>query len=40
VLAQAIALGHVESIDAAREIVRRSFRLETFRPRAASAPGR
>jgi sugar (pentulose or hexulose) kinase len=32
ILVQAIALGHLESHEAAREVVRQSFELKTFTP--------
>jgi sugar (pentulose or hexulose) kinase len=36
ILVQAIALGHLESIDAAREVVRNSFELKTYLPQDAA----
>ena len=36
ILVQAIALGHLESHEAAREVVRNSFALQTFTPQAAA----
>ena len=35
VIVQALALGHIESQDQAREIVRQSFKMETITPHAA-----
>jgi rhamnulokinase len=35
VIVQALALGHLESLDQARDLVRTSFRMETITPRAA-----
>jgi len=34
VLMQAVALGHLASLGEAREVVRRSFGIETYEPRA------
>jgi rhamnulokinase len=36
ILVQAIALGHLESLEAAREVVRNSFVLETYQPQDAA----
>jgi rhamnulokinase len=35
ILVQAIALGHLPSLAAAREVVRNSFKVTTFKPEAA-----